>query len=126
MNPINILRPRVTLTAGAVLVLAVPLSVLAAAGVTIAVVAVLHDKPLREMLAAGAKIAADAERRVAALDELLSGIDDIGGMVASAKRVLHRAESASPTATPTGDASPVSAHSPQNLNGAPHPEIHTT
>jgi hypothetical protein len=88
----DLLRPRVALTTGAALLLAVPLAILAGAGVVLAVVAARRDKPLRDLLVAGAKIAADAESRVRALDELLTGLDDIGGMVASAKRVLHRAE----------------------------------
>ena len=88
----DLLRPRVTLTTGAALALVVPLVALAASGVVLAVVAVRRDKPLRDLLVAGAKIAADAEGRVRALDELLTGLDDIGGMVSSAKRVLHRAE----------------------------------
>ena len=121
----DLFRPRVALTTGAALLLAVPLAVLAGAGVVLAVVAARRDKPLRDLLVAGAKIAADAESRVRALDELLTGLDDIGGMVASAKRVIHRAEAGAGTAARTPPPPPDNAAAAQrateptpNANGA--------
>lgn len=110
----DLLRPRVSLTAGALLALTLPLAILAGASATLAVVAVRREKPLRELLAAGAKIAEDAEGRVRTLDELLTGIADISGMVSSAKRVIQRASANASAETPTAPTPP----RPSTTNGA--------